>query len=84
MKVITDKGSIENLATNLRRAMRLHKWSQEQLEAESGVPQATISEVLNAKIDPRVSAVLKLAQALETSVDKLLSSPAEKILTKRA
>jgi transcriptional regulator with XRE-family HTH domain len=79
MEVITDKTRISNLGENLRRAMRKAKMSQEQLEAESGVPQATISQILNAKVDPRISAVFKLANALETSIDKLLTEPAEKI-----
>jgi transcriptional regulator with XRE-family HTH domain len=80
MKVITDKTKLENLAENLRRAMVRSKWSQEQLEAMSGVPQATISFVLNAKVDPRISAVSKLADALDTSIDKLLSEPPKKNL----
>lgn len=79
---MTDKTRILYLAENLRRVMRLRNLSQEQLEAESGVPQATISRVLNAKSDPAVSVVFHLARALGTSVDMLLSAPDEKISAK--
>ena len=84
MNVVTDKERLTYLGENLRRAMRLHKMSQEQLEADSGVSQATISEVLNAKHDPSICAVWRLAQVLETSVDRLLSAPPKKILEKSA
>jgi transcriptional regulator with XRE-family HTH domain len=82
VKVITDKTRIEYLAENIRRGMQRNKWSQEQLEAESGVPQASISQILNSKVDPRITAVFKLASALDVSVDVLLSEPREKISQK--
>ena len=76
--ISTDKVRIDFLAENLKRAMRVAKCSQEQLEAESGVSQATISRILNSKHDPAVSVVWRLAKALATSVDMLLAEPSEK------
>jgi transcriptional regulator with XRE-family HTH domain len=78
--ISTDQDVVANLADNLRRAMRKNHMSQEQLEAESGVPQATISRLLNRKTETTVSTIWRIASALETSVDKLLSPPTEKIL----
>ena len=76
--VSTDRSRMEVLAANLKRAMQRAKCSQEQLEAESGVSQATISRILNAKHDPAVSVVWRLAQALATSIDMLMAGIPEK------
>ena len=82
--MVTDKDRMENLAANLRRLMELRPpegMTQKQLEAASGVPQETISRCLNAKSDPAVSVVARLADALDTSIDRLLSAPPrEKVL----
>ena len=77
--MITDKRRLAYLAENLRRAMQRNQWSQERLEAMSGVPQTSISLILNAKVDPRITAVFRLASALDLSLDLLLSEPREKI-----
>ena len=78
--MVTDKDRVANLATNLRRLMVRNGLSQQKLAAASGVPQVTISRLLNARNDPAVSVVSRLADALDTSVDKLLSEPPEKNL----
>ena len=81
--VFTDRDRIAVLADNLRRAMAKQKMSQEQLESESGVSQATISRILNAKHDPASTVVWRLAQALETSMDKLFEQPTKKFFRAR-
>jgi transcriptional regulator with XRE-family HTH domain len=82
METLKDQEQIENLAENLAAVMHRQKMSQEQLEAESGVDQAAISRMLNAKGNPAVTKVWRVAVALETSMDRLLSQPAKKILAK--
>ena len=80
MEMVTDKDRIENLAANIRRVMLRNGFSQQKLADMSGVPQATIFRVLNAKNDPSVSLVSRLADALDTSIDKLLAEPPKKNL----
>ena len=55
----------ENLARNLARLMQLKGWSQTELARESGVPQRTISDVLNwqdRKRGPSVELAEQLAR----------------------
>jgi transcriptional regulator with XRE-family HTH domain len=47
--------------------------SLKQLEARSGVDSSLINRIENGKVTPRVDTILKLARALEVSVDELLS-----------
>lgn len=74
-----DEQQVQWLAENLKKAMRRQRMSQETLEAESGVTQGTISRILNARMNPSVTIVWRLAAALETSIDILLTTPREKI-----
>jgi transcriptional regulator with XRE-family HTH domain len=77
METVKDKKQIEHLAANILAAMELRSMSQETLERRSGVPQATISRILNAKSNPAVTHVVRLARALRTSVDLLMAEPIE-------
>jgi len=79
---LKDPNQIQNLAINLKAAMERLNVSQEQLEAESGVSQSVISRILNAKMQPGVTTVWRLATALNTSMDWLLATPRERILAK--
>ena len=78
--MVTDKERLANLSNNLRRIMLKNRLSQQKLAALSGVQQTAISRIINARNDPSLSVVSRLADALETSVDKLLSAPSEKNL----
>lgn len=50
----------------LREARKLRGWTQEQLETESGVAQAVISNLERGLVtDPASSTVFKLAKALK-------------------
>lgn len=50
---------------SLRQARAAKGWTQEQLEAASGIPQQTISKIENgATDDPQNSTVVALEQAL--------------------
>ena len=78
--MVTDQDEMQNLAANIRLAMEEKHWSQLDLKRASGVPQPTISGILNKKNDPSVSVVSRLAKALSTSIDNLLSPPPRKNL----
>lgn len=71
----SEKQRLEFLAANLRAAMLEKHWSQEQLEAESGVSQGTISNTLNARNEPGCITLLRLSRALGKTMDKMLAAP---------
>jgi transcriptional regulator with XRE-family HTH domain len=80
MRAVTERDEIHNLAVNLALSMRKKDWTQKDLEGASGITQATISNILREKYDPAVSIVSRLAKALRTSIDTLLSPPPQKKL----
>ena len=51
------------LCNNLRIARLLVGWSQERAEFESGVSRVQISHIETGEADPRISTVMKLAEA---------------------
>ncbi len=73
--MITDKEEMQHLAVNVRIRMDARGYSQPDLARLSGVPQITISRILNEKNEPSICAVSRLAKALRASVDDLLSQP---------
>lgn len=65
--------------------------SQKAIEAETGIPQRTLSDWESGRFEPRVSEVLKLAPALGVSITELfteLQQPDERrhhnVTTKRS
>jgi transcriptional regulator with XRE-family HTH domain len=75
MEVITDKDELANLAANLRLELHDRGWKQFDLAQASGVPHYTVSRILHSKCDPSLSAVSRLAKALRTKIDVLISPP---------
>ena len=51
------------LCNNLRLVRLLIGWSQERAEFESGVSRVQISHIETGEADPRISTVMKLAEA---------------------
>jgi transcriptional regulator with XRE-family HTH domain len=51
------------LCTNLKLARLFIGWSQERAEYESGVSRVQISHIETGEADPRISTVMKLAEA---------------------
>jgi transcriptional regulator with XRE-family HTH domain len=78
MKMVTDEIEVNNLAVNLRLSMQEKDWTQLDLERASGIRQPTISGILNKKNVPTIIIVSRLAKALSTSIDNLLSIPPQK------
>jgi transcriptional regulator with XRE-family HTH domain len=83
----TDREELQCLARNLERAMRSHvdesgaadPLTQTALSELSGVPQGAISCILHAKHDPSYCVVMKLADALDVSIEWLRRRAARKI-----
>lgn len=59
---------MENIIQHLRKEK---KYSQEILAKKCGVSRQTINAIENNKYDPTLNLAFKLAEILETSVDKL-------------
>ena len=63
------------MALHLRRARERRKWTQEDLERESGVDQGTISKLENHKYRVSFDVVLRIAHALGLAPQDLRFGP---------
>lgn len=54
---------MDQISKNLKLARLFIGWSQERAEFESGVSRVQISHIETGEADPRISTVLKLAEA---------------------
>jgi len=58
---------------NLAKLRKQKGWSQEKLAVESGVSYNTIIKLERGRIrNPKIETVIKLAKALNVSIDKLV------------
>jgi transcriptional regulator with XRE-family HTH domain len=58
----------------LRQARQAKGWSQRDLSARTHMPQAQISRIENADVDPQVSTLIELARALELELQLIPKS----------
>ncbi|WLD11858.1 helix-turn-helix domain-containing protein [Planctellipticum variicoloris] len=72
---MTDDEVKEHLSANLQRLLSLRGWTGVKLAQESGESQPTISRLLHGDHVPKVGTLTRVAAALDTSVDYLLSDP---------
>lgn len=72
-----DSGIIEIVATNVRRARKQRKLSQEQLGHEAGVDRSYVSQVERRRRNVTITVLARLAAALGTSPDRLLVADTE-------
>jgi len=63
------------LSYRLREAMDIRKKTQEKLAAETNVSQSHISRILNGEREPTVDIAMRLAYALDVSLDWLCGMP---------
>jgi putative transcriptional regulator len=66
---------VAELVTRLREARSQRGWTQAELAERVGVTRKTINTVENSVFTPSTVLALKLAQALETSVEALFQLP---------
>ena len=63
---------VEIIAANLRR-LRTHKeLTQKQLALSVGIPQGQYSRIENARVEPTLSTLEKIAEALEVPLTELV------------
>ena len=65
---------------NLRKLRTKKRWSQEKLAREAGISYQTLIKIERGYVkNPKLETLLKLAKALNVSIDKLLGSNIQKI-----
>jgi transcriptional regulator with XRE-family HTH domain len=60
---------------NLKKLRKKKGWTQEKLAREAGISYHTLIKIERGDIkDPRLGTLIKLAKALDVSIDKLIGS----------
>lgn len=62
---ISRRAAVGDLAVALKSARVARGWSQRELGGRAGLPQAQISKIENAEVDPQISTLLELARSLD-------------------
>jgi transcriptional regulator with XRE-family HTH domain len=73
--VITRDQATEYVGKNLKRILATRGISQAELARQSGIPEMTISQVVNWKNEPGIGVVARIAEALDVTIDVLLRQP---------
>jgi transcriptional regulator with XRE-family HTH domain len=68
-----------HLARNLASLRQVRSLTQEALAKAAGVPRSTIANLESGDGNPSLAVLVKVAQALATSIDELLASPRAKV-----
>src|SRR5258706_4649853 len=68
-----------HLARNLAALRQVRKLTQEALAKAARVPRSTIANLESGGGNPSLVVLVKVAEALETSIDELLASPRAKV-----
>lgn len=66
-----------NIAKNMKQLREARNFSQEQLAKLSGIPRPTWSNLESGDANPTVQVLLRVAMALQVSLDELVGSPRE-------
>jgi len=64
--------NLNSIAANLRRIRVIKGFKQEELANQAGLSRVAYSSIENAKSEPRVSNLQKLADALSVSIEELI------------
>lgn len=76
--MLTDEQIKSNMSVNIRRLLAVRNWAQSDLAREADVREMMISLVVRGKSLPGIAIAARIAEALETSIDKLILPPPEK------
>lgn len=71
----SDDEARENIAANLQRILLSRGLTQTDLARATGDPVATISRIYKGQNQPLAGVLARIAEALDVSVDRLLSPP---------
>ncbi len=66
------------VAENLTRILNSRGMTQKALAKMAGEDEMTISRLCRRQVSPNVAVMVRIADALEVSVDKLTSKPSQK------
>ena len=75
------------LSRNIDAILQRKGWSRYRLAQESGITEATISNIMNETHEPRISVLVTLATAMGVSANRLIAGhreDSEKILAESA
>jgi transcriptional regulator with XRE-family HTH domain len=70
-----DDNLASNISRNLKQLRQARGLSQEQLSKVSGIPRPTWANLESGSANPTVSVLARAAQALQISVEELISPP---------
>jgi transcriptional regulator with XRE-family HTH domain len=78
MKVVTEQDARQNISANLRRILHDRGIKQTDLARMSGEPDMAISRLLRGQNTPTATLLAHVAEALDVSMDRLMSPPPKK------
>jgi len=78
MKMLTDEQIKDNIRHNLDRLLTVRGWTQKELATRASVKESVLSDVKLGKSVPGLSIAMRIAEALDITVDRLASDPPEK------
>lgn len=61
----TSRVSPQSCHIELRKSRKLRRMSQREMERRTGIHQARLSRIENGQVDPRLSEVIQMANAVE-------------------
>lgn len=64
---------LDTFIANARRLMEERKWKQNDLARKAGLPNTTVSAILNRKYEPGVFKMEAIAKALGTTLPQMLT-----------
>ena len=67
------------LAKNVEALRRLRQMSHNQLAQLAEIPRSTLTHIESGSGNPSLQNLLKVAQALQVSIEELLSPPREEV-----
>lgn len=75
--MITESDARRNIAANLRRILDERRMKQTDLAKRSGESDMTVSRLLRGQNAPTITILANVAEALDVSIDRLISVPPE-------
>lgn len=70
--IVSDRMSIQQLATNIKYYRNQYKWTQQQLADELKISRSVVAKWENGDVLPDLPALVKLGQLFQQSIDHLL------------
>ncbi len=64
-----------NLARTLQQLREIRGWTQQKLAKLAGVPRPTVANLESGSANPTLSVLVRIATALQISLDELVSPP---------